>query len=216
MVVVGWGGIGRRIELEQGDAGVEGDALLAFVGGGMEKAVATDGAQAARGDVAQVAGEELLGGEAEGALSVAAGAVGPGEGDRVLVEAGDTGIADGGAADVGSEVADDVGAVAEGADVDAPVLLPNGMIVTGGGRQVAAELSDEVAKAGAQDRLGDQECGAFDGADAPLGGLAGAGNDGVDMGMEVQLLVPGMQHHSEAAVAGTQPAWVGEDLPQGL
>ena len=209
------GGIVRRIGFEEGDAGVEGDALAAFAGGGMVEAVVADGAQSARGDVAQVACDKLVGGQAEGAFGVAAGAIGPGEGGGVVIKAHDAGVADGGAADVASEVAHDAGAVAEGADVNAPVVLPEGVIFGGCRGQVAAELSHEVAESGAQDRLGDEEAGSFDGDDAAVGGLAGSGDDGVDMRMELQALIPGVQDHGEAAVVGAQPALVGEDLAQG-
>jgi hypothetical protein len=66
---------------EQRAAGVEGDAFAFGFGGGVAEAVVTDGSQAARQDVAEVAFDELGAFQRFDALGVAVGAVLPAEAD---------------------------------------------------------------------------------------------------------------------------------------
>jgi len=103
----------------------EADALACLFGCGVAEAVVADGSHAAREDVAEVSCDEFGSGDGGGALGVAFGAVFPAEGHYIVVHGDDSGVAYGGAADVGAEVFDGVFPGSEGLDVYSPVLLPN-------------------------------------------------------------------------------------------
>jgi len=194
---------------------MKGDAFASFAGGGMVEAVVADGAQAGGRDMSQIARDELSSGDGVGACGVAFIARTPREGDGVFVGADDARIGDGGAVDVEGEVADDVGTVAEGADIDAPVALPDRVLGRRSAGKRAYAFSEDGAEARAQDRLGNEEAGALDGDDTSIVGNAGIGNDRVDMGMESEAAVPCVQDHGEAAVVRAEPSGVGEDVPEG-
>ena len=91
----------------------------------MAEAVAADGARSERQDVAQVAGYELGSGHCLGAAGVAAGAILPGKSDALIIDGEEARVADGCAANVGAEIFDGVGPVAEGLQMDTPVLVPH-------------------------------------------------------------------------------------------
>lgn len=90
---------------------MERDAFALFLGGGMAKPVATDCAHGRGQDMAQVASDELDARKGFGAAGIAAGPVFPRERDGGRVDGEDAGVADGGAADVGSEILDGAFAV---------------------------------------------------------------------------------------------------------
>ena len=63
--------------------------------------------------------------------------------------------------------------------------------------------------------MGQEELGVFYGDDFPPGIEAGSGDDGVDVGVEVEALVPGVEDHGEAAGGGSEPAGVGQAVGEG-
>ena len=92
------------------------------------EAVVADGAHAGRQDMEEISPDELGAGNGLVAPRVALGVVDPAEGDGMVVGCEDARVADGRAADIGAEVFDGGLAVAEGLEVDAPVLVPDGGI----------------------------------------------------------------------------------------
>ena len=120
----------------------------------MAEAVAADGAQSKRQDVAQVASHELGSGDGFRAPGVAAGSVLPGKGDALIIDGEEARVADGCAANVGAEVFDGVGPVAQacttilvtdesgrayhGRTLEFSVLLPMDMTYFPAGTKVAS------------------------------------------------------------------------------
>ena len=78
---------------------------------------------------------------------------------------------------------------------------------------------EAVAEAGAEDAaqrgLGHEEVGVLDGDDAAVGIDARAGHDAVEVGVEMQALVPGVEDHGEAAGFRAEPFGIGERVGQG-
>ena len=64
--------------------------------------------------------------------------------------------------------------------------------------------------------MGHEELGALDGAHLPLGIDAGPGDDAVDVWMEEQSLVPGVQDSGKSVDGGPQPSGSGEFFSQRL
>ena len=195
---------------------MEGDAFTFILCGGMAKPVAPDRAHGERQNMAQVAADELDAGNAFHTPYITVGAVFPGKRDRALVEGEDTGVADGSAADIGAEILDSPFTVAKALEMHAPVFLPNRGI---NGWQVGVFLkSDELAKflmeemteGASQHWLWHQEAGTLDAHNVALRIDARSWHDAVDMRMEEQTLVPGVQDHGEPALVGPEPAWVGK------
>ena len=203
---------GRRAD-EQGPPGVEGDALAFDFGRGMAEAVVAHRPHAARQDVAQVAFDELRAFDGLDALGIAVGAVLPAEADMGVGDRNDARVADGGAADIAAEIFDDVFAAAEGLEMHAPVLLPDGGI-DGGQRMLFGEVGEAIAEAGAEDAaqcgLGHEEVGILHGDHAARRIDARAGHDAVDVRVEMQPLVPGVEDHGEAAGFRAEPFGIGE------
>ena len=110
----------------------------------------------------------------------------------------DARVADGGAADVGSEVFDDVLATPEWLHVHAPVFLPDGGIDGRQGGVFLGESGVGIAETGAKDAaqcgLGNEEIGVFHGDHATRRIDARAGHDAVEVRVEVQLLVPSVDN----------------------
>jgi len=166
--------------------------------------------------MAQVAADELDAVNAFHTPYITVGAVFPGKRDRALVEGEDTGVADGSAADIGAEILDSPFTVSKALEMHAPVFLPNRGI---NGWQVGVFLkSDELAKflmeemteGASQHWLWHQEAGTLDAHNVALRIDARSWHDAVDMRMEEQTLVPGVQDHGEPALVGPEPAWVGK------
>ena len=107
---------------------MEGDAFALFLGGGMAKPIAPDRAHGKRQDMAQIALHELGPGKRLHAPGIAVGAVFPGKGDARFGDGQDTGIADGGAANISTEILDGPLAIAKALEMHTPVLHPNGGI----------------------------------------------------------------------------------------
>jgi len=100
-------------------------ALRGVFGGGMAVSVVANGPQPPWQDVPEIAADELQTGNRFGADAAVGGTVLPGKGDVIVAKLPDAGIADGGAGDVGAEVLNGALAVAEGLDVNTPVLGPD-------------------------------------------------------------------------------------------
>ena len=186
----------------------------------------------------QEATDELLGGDggdgvARFSVPVPGGFAIP-ERDGVCVEAGDAAVADGDPVGVSGEVAKDLLGVAEGLfRVDVPVLAARGgehgvelgrigqmgngaMALDTSVRMGAGEFLEESASEEAcEDFDGDEEGAA---AGLPLAGVdieAGVGDDAMQMGMEQEQLIPGMQDRG-AANTGCAVMCIGGDGAQGL
>ena len=93
---------------------MEGEALAQDFGRGMAVAVAADGAQADRQDMAQVAGNKLHARNGFGSLGITMGAVFPRKSDRRFADSQDAGVGDGRPANIGAQILDDALTVAEG------------------------------------------------------------------------------------------------------
>jgi len=195
---------------------MEGDAFPLYPGRGMAKPIAPDRAHGKRQDMAQIAPHELGAGKRLHAPGIAMGAVLPGKRDAPLVDAQDTGIADGGAANISAEILDGALAIAEALEMHAPVLLPNGGIngaqagVFGKRDELLELLGEEMPEGASQHGLGHKEAGTLDGDNTPLLTQARARHDAMEMGMEEQSLVPRVQDHGEAALVSPEPARVGK------
>jgi len=209
---------GRRTD-KQWPAGVKGDALKFFLCGRMHETMIPDRPQPARQHMPEIAGDEFSTAEGFHPLDIAVGAVLVKEGDVGVGHREDARIGDRGAADISAEIFDNVFPAAERFEIDAPVFLPDGRVDGGefdfGG---LPHFGDAVAQArpkhGAQGGLGDQEVRVFDGDDPPGGIESRAGHDAVDVRMELQPLVPGVQHHHKPAGGGTERLRIGQKVGQ--
>ena len=132
----------------------------------------------------------------------------------------DARVADGGATDVGTEVLDGRGCRRRRAGGARPSPCPRRRGSTGGSAWVGAQGGETgaegLAEALAQDGNGDEDVRALDGDDVPLGIDARSGDDAVEVGMEAEALVPGMQHEGEAAFDRAEPAGTGKGAGEGL
>lgn len=211
---MGWFfGCDRHRADDQRPSGVEGDAFALDPGRRMAESIMADRPQSAWQDMAQIAVDELRAFDGLDARGVAVGAVLPAEAHMGLGERNDARVADGGAADISAEIFDDVFAAAEGLQVDAPVLLPDGGI-DGGKRMFFGGIGEAVAEAGAEDAsqrgLGHEEVGVLHGDDAAVFRDARAGDDAVEVRVEMQPLAPGMEDHGEAAGFRPEPLGIGQ------
>jgi hypothetical protein len=160
-------------------------------------------------DVEHEAAGELVAGQGEDVEPVAMCPVAPAETDVLAVVAEDAGVGDGDFARVARDVANDLlGAVEGRLGVDHPSLargafeevLPEGPcegegVVRVGGFELAQELSPED---GAQLVVGEEETWITG---EPLLSVireAAAGDEAMDMGMQEELLGPGVEHGGEA------------------
>lgn len=138
------------------------------------------------------------------------GPIFPGEGDLCVRHRHDAPVADGGAADVGAQIFDDVLPVAEGLQMHAPVHAPysgieDGQLLAEVGIQALESGPEGFGKAATQDALGHEEAGALDRDHPAFGVQARAGNDGVQVRMKEQPLVPGVQDQGAAGGLGPEP-----------
>lgn len=205
----GWGGSGEQENAPREET----DPFAEEFGGGVAKTEMADGTQSAREDVAQVAGAELRAGDRFEALASAVGAILPAEGDGILAEGDEAPIAEGGLRNIGPEVFDRTGSVAAGLDVHAPVLGPDrGIGLPAEGLESRAEV---VAEAPLQRRERGEEVRVPDPDKVPLGVESSAGDEEVDVGMEMEALVPGVEDRGEAVGSGPGSLLRGEGLAQG-
>ena len=107
----------------------------------------------------------------------------------------------------------------EGLEMHAPVLVPDGGI--DGGKDRAPWRARRGRRGNAARKTlrsagwGTRKLGVFDGDDAAAGIDARAGHDAVEVRVEVQALVPGVEDHGEAAGLRAEPAGIGERVGQG-
>ena len=197
---------------------MEGDAFALFLGGGMAKPITPYSPHGEGQDMAEIALDELDAGKGFHASGIAVGAVFPGKGDARLVDGQDAGVADGAAANIGTEILDGAFAVAEALDMDSPVFFPNGGInSTHAGMfrqsaQVVEFLMEELPEGVSQHGLRDKEAWTFDAHYAASQIDPRTRHDAVDVGMEEQTLVPRVQDHGGAVFMSPEPAWVGKCL----
>ena len=111
-----------------GPAGMTLNAHAVGAGGGMTEAVVPDGSQAARENMPEVARDKLHAREGADLAAAARRPVLPPESDGVIVDAHHSGIAEGGAGDVGPEILEGRATVAGRLNVNAPILAPDGGI----------------------------------------------------------------------------------------
>lgn len=117
-----------RIKRWESGAGWAAFPLACVPGRWVAKPVAADSPQTAWQDMAKVAGAKFGSGKRFSARCVTVGAVFPRKCDMCIADLEDAGVADGGAANVGTKIFDHVFAIAKGLEVDAPVLVPHGRI----------------------------------------------------------------------------------------
>lgn len=181
---------------KDGGTGEQADAFATAECGRMEIAIITDGAEAAREDVAQVAFDKLPSGHGFG-LEAFFVAVLPEEGDGLVGEGNDAMVADDAAGDVSAEIPDGVGAGAGRLDVDAPFLGPDsGIDLPATDFEEAAEMVPECAS---EEFVFHQVIRLLHADDFACGGDACAGDQEVQMRMELHLLAPGVEDGDEAA-----------------
>ena len=152
--------------------------------------------------MAQVTGHELFARYGLGLDAVVVGAVLVAEGHRVFITGHDAGIRDRGAANVSGQIFDGLLSGAERLDVHAPVLAPDGGIDFPA--LLVEQLAEVLAKSSAQGRVVEQEVGILDRDDLAAQADARTGHQEMDVGMEEQPLVPGVEHAGEAVDGGVQ------------
>ena len=180
-----------------------------------EKAVVADALETGGQGVLQEKADKLLGGNRH-ELAQRVAVVGPGKGDLAVLERDQAPIADGYAMGVAAEVLQDMSRSAEGwFGVDHPWGGLEGLEETGKGSGIAAafpcteplefplgkRLAESRQHAFAEtagERFDGQEKLAFGGEPAlVIGGQAAAGDDTVQMRVEMQVLAPAMEHREE-------------------
>ena len=183
-------------------AGVKLDAQTAGLGGGMTEAVVTNGAQPGGQDMPQIALDKLHAREGASFLAIIGGAVLPAEGDGVVGDVEDPGIADRGAGHVSAQIFERRRTVARGLNVHAPILAPDR------GVHLPAvdpeEVTQVLTEGGLKVRQVDEEVGLFDADQTAAVIEPGAGNQTMDVGMKTHLLVPGVEHGGKAVDGGPQ------------
>ena len=207
------GGRDGRAQLH-GPTGVQLHAQTAGLGGGMTEAVVTDRAQPARQDMSQIAPDKLHARKERGFDAVAGVAILPAEGNGLLGDRPDAGVADGGAGDVSAQILQSGDAGARGLDMHAPLLAP--------GRWVdlpavnLKEVAQVLAEGGLQVRQVNEEVGLFD-ADQPAAVIeTGARNQAMNVRMKAHLLVPGVEHGGKAVDRGPQSLVRGQLLRESV
>jgi len=207
---------------DQRDAGVEGEAFALEFGGGVAVAVAADGAQTDRQDMAQVAGNKLHARNGFGSLGITMGAIFPRKSDRRFADSQDAGVGDGRPANIGAQILDDALAVAEALKMHAPIFFPDGGFYAGKGglfwalAQSMELLLKEMPECRAEHGLGHKEAGAFNSHHAALTIKPRSRNDAMNVRMKMKALVPCVQDHGKPAAPGAQPAGIGQGVGKRL
>ena len=213
----GFFGSGGKFADVEGASSVEGDALAFDLGGGMAKPEIPHRTQSAWQDMAQISSNKFRAFDRIDVLRVAVGTVFPPETDVGIGDGYDAGVANGGAADISSEIFDDVFTTAEWLEVHTPVLVPDGGI-DGGQRVLFGKGEEAISEAGAkhtsQGGLGHEEFGVFYSDHSGLCIDAGTGDDAVDVRVEMESLIPRVEDHGEAAGLGSEPFGIGECVGQ--
>lgn len=136
-----------------------------------------------------------------------------------VVDRPDARVADGGSADVGPEVFDDVLSCAERLDIHAPVTVPE-LWINRWQILLACQLIESVpeasSKGASHERLGSQEGGTFDGENVVLLVQPRTRNDGMEVGMKEQSLIPCVQDQGEPGGGGPQGTLVRQGESQSM
>ena len=157
----------------------------------MAEPVVADGAQSRRQHVAQVAAYELNSGQSEFSASIPVRAVFPSEGHRVWSDPKHADIGDGSARDVSAQIFQRAESGTAGLNVHSPVFAPDLRIHR---PLVFLEQTVEVLAEGCLEvRQVQQELRLSDAHEPALLIETGTGHQTVDVGMELQLLSPGVQ-----------------------
>ena len=184
---------------------MEGDALASSFGCGVAEAEVTNGMQSSGQDVSQVAPDEFDPGDGAWFDAVVITAILPSEGHGVVADGDDTRITDDAAADISAQIFDGIGAIAEGLNVYAPVFVPHRGIEHLEIPTACLQLSGEVPAKGLPNQgKVKQEVGVLDGDDVPIWIDSGTGNNVMNVGMDAELLVPGVEDAGEPAALSAQ------------
>lgn len=197
---------------KDGRAGEDADTFAVADGGGVAKTVIANGAQAAGENMAEVAGNKLPAGHRHGFEAFFVTVL-PEKGDGVVGAGNDALITNDAAGDISAEITNGVGAGTGGLDVDAPTFGPDGGIdLPALGGEEAAEM---VAESGLEQWQMDEVAWIADADDLALRVEARAGNEEVQMRMELHLLAPGVEDGGEPADGGEEPFCGGEFFGHG-
>lgn len=182
-------------------------------GGGMTKAVIAHGAQSPGQDVSEIAAHKLYARQGEQLAAVLMGAIFPAERDGLAGEREQACVVDGGAGNVSAQVLNGGSSGARRLDVHPPLLGPDLWVHLP--IVLLKQLVEVLSKGALQMRQIDQELVAAD-PDIVAGVIEpGAWNQAVNMGMELQALVPGMEHGGKAAGGRAQAFVLGEFFTEG-
>ena len=127
----------------------------------------------------------------------------PAERDGILPHPNHSRIADGRARHVVSQILQRAGSIARGLDVHTPVLAPDVRIDLP--FVALKKLPQMLSEGRLQQWQVEQELGILDAYEATTLAQTGAGYQAVNMRMEPQYLVPGVQHRREAVDVGPKP-----------
>jgi len=174
----------------------------------MAKAVVADRAQSDGQHVAQIVAHELNPRQGLYFGAVMVRTVFPTEGEGVVAEGEHARIVDGGASDVSAEIFDGRSTGTGRLDMHAPIFAPD----LGVDFPVLffEQLVEVLSEGVLQVRQVDQELVVFDTDKVAIGVEAGAGNQTVNVRMELQALVPSVKDGREAVEGGTQCLVAGE------
>ena len=185
-------------------------SLDAVAFGGMPEAGIADLVEAPGQDVLEESADEFGSGDPAGARPAGL-AVPVLEGDGVVVDGEDAPIGDGDAEDVSGEVVEDHGLAGRpGGDMDDPGLVPDLV----GEIEAGEALQDGGAEAPAHRRGegfgGDQKGAAGGVPDGAVVGEAAAGDQAVNVGVQVEPLAPGVQDGEDADGAADEGGIAGD------
>lgn len=180
---------------------------------GMTKAVVADGAQSDGQHVTAVAAEELNPRDSFCFPTAVIGPIFPAESDGGIGEGEKARVVNGGAGNVSAEVFDGGSTGARRLDVNAPVFIPNGRIDWPA--VFFKELVEVLTEGALQVGQINQELVVFHLHILAFGIESGARDQTVNVRMELQELIPGMQDGGEAADGGPQCFVLSEFFAQG-
>ena len=167
----------------------------------MAKAVVPNGAQAAREDMAEVSSNKLPTGHGS-FLEAVIGTVFPEERDGLVRAGNHPFITNDAAGHISSEVSNGRGAGTGGLDMHAPAFGPDdGINLPTFNFEQAAEV---LAESGLEERKMKEIVRLFDTDDFAIGIEARAGDQEVQMRMELHLLAPGVEDGGEPADRGAE------------
>jgi len=158
--------------------------------------------------VAQIVAHELDAGQGFYFGAVMVRTVFPTEGDGVVAESEHARIVNGGASDVSAEIFEGRSTGAGGLDMHAPIFAPD--LGVDFPVMFFEQLVEVVSEGVLQVRQVDQELVIFDADKVAIGIKASAGNQTMNVRMELQTLVPSVKDGREAVEGGTECFVAGE------